>query len=95
MTATLNSADPKSSLARWWSQLVVSLAILAIGGFVFWKRPHELVARVLMLFCTTIAVQLWCDAYNFQFSLLPWRRVVRDPDGCITALRIRIQDSGY
>jgi two-component sensor histidine kinase len=26
-----------------------------------------------MLFCTTIAVQLWCDAYNFQFSLLPWR----------------------
>ncbi len=60
-------------LARWWPQLVVSFAVLFIGGVVFSKRPDELAARLMMLFCTTLAVQLWCDAYNFQFALLPWR----------------------
>ncbi len=64
-------------LARWWPQLVVSLAVLFIGSFVFWRRHDELAARVLMVFCTTLAVQLWCDAYNFQFSLLPWRWAFR------------------
>jgi two-component sensor histidine kinase len=60
-------------LKRWWSQLIVSLATLIIGTFVFWKRPQEMAARALMLFCVTLAVQLWCDGYNFQFAVLPWR----------------------
>jgi two-component sensor histidine kinase len=59
-------------LARWWAQLLASVALLAMGGFVLWKRPRELQARLLMLFCLTVAVQLWSDAYNFQFALLPW-----------------------
>jgi two-component sensor histidine kinase len=59
-------------LERWWAQLLASVALLAMGGFVLWKRPRELQARLLMLFCLTVAVQLWTDAYNFQFALLPW-----------------------
>jgi hypothetical protein len=64
----------RATLGRWWAQLAVSLALLVVGSFVFWKRPYEAAARVLMLFCITVAVQLWCDGYNFQFSVLPWQK---------------------
>ena len=60
-------------LSRWGLQLLVALALLAIGAFVFWQRPQELAARLLMLFCITIALQFWGDAYNFQYATLPWR----------------------
>ena len=59
-------------LERWWAQLLASVALLAMGGFVLWRRPRESQARLLMLFCLTVATQLWTDAYNFQFALLPW-----------------------
>ncbi len=63
----------RAVVARWAMQLLVSLACLAIGAFVFVKRPRELAARVLMLFCVALTLQYWGDAYNFQFAALPWR----------------------
>lgn len=75
LSIRLASIPLQALLARWWAQLAVSLALLVAGSFVFWKRPYEPAARVLMLFCVTVAVQLWCDAYNFQFSTLPWQKV--------------------
>ena len=60
-------------VAGWALQFLVSLACLTIGAFVFVKRPRELAARVLMLFCTLLTLQYWGDAYNFQFPTLPWR----------------------
>ncbi len=63
----------RAILVRWAPQLVVALALLLIGAFVFWKRPQELMARLLMLFCVAVALQYWGDAYNFQYSTLPWR----------------------
>lgn len=63
----------RAILARWAPQLMVSLALLVIGSVVFWRRPQELAARLLMLFCISIAVHLWGDAYNFQYAVLPWR----------------------
>jgi len=26
-----------------------------------------------MLFCVSVTLQYWGDAYNFQFTTLPWR----------------------
>jgi len=63
----------RTVVARWAVQLLVSLACLTIGAFVFIKRPRELAARVLMLFCVLLTLQYWGDAYNFQFPALPWR----------------------
>jgi signal transduction histidine kinase/CheY-like chemotaxis protein len=60
-------------LARWWPHLLASLSLVLIGSFVFWKRPHEPAARLLMLFCLSTAAQLWGDAYNFQYAILPRR----------------------
>jgi two-component sensor histidine kinase len=62
----------RAILARWGTQLLVSLALLILGAYVLRKRPAELAARLLMLFCVAVAVQLWCDAYNFQFGVVPW-----------------------
>ena len=59
-------------LVRWAPQLAASLALLTIGSYVFWKRPHEPGARTMMLFCVSGAVQLAGDAYNFQYAILPW-----------------------
>ncbi len=63
----------RAVLARWAPQLAVALIFWVIGVYVFWKRPHELTARLLMLFCVTTALQYWVDAYNFQYATLPWR----------------------
>ncbi len=60
-------------LARWTPQLLASLFLVIVGSFVFWRRPHELAARLLMLFCVMTALHLWGDAYNFQYAILPWR----------------------
>jgi signal transduction histidine kinase len=61
-------------VSRWGLQLIVSLVLIAIGSVVFWVRPDEIAARLLMLFCATIAVQLWVDTYNIQYVTLsrPW-----------------------
>ena len=63
----------RAILVRWTSQLLVALAFFSIGIFVFWKRPQELAARLFMLFCVTVSLQYWGDAYNFQYATLPWR----------------------
>ncbi len=63
----------RTIVASWSLQLLMSLACLAIGAFVFIKRPRELAARVLMLFCVALTLQYWGDAYNFQLPTLPWR----------------------
>jgi two-component sensor histidine kinase len=63
----------RAVVARWAVQLFVSLACFIIGTFVFVKRPRELAARLLMLFCVSVTLQYWGDAYNFQFATLPWR----------------------
>jgi GAF domain-containing protein len=62
-------------LQRWAPQFLTSLAILAVGSFVFWKRPQDPGSRLLMLFCMTTGIHYWIDAYNVQFTLLPgtWR----------------------
>ena len=58
-------------LQRWAPQLLTCLAVLAVGSFVFWKRPQELGSRLLMLFCMSTGVHYGVDAYNVQFSLVP------------------------
>jgi two-component sensor histidine kinase len=63
----------RAILHHWGLQLLVALAFFAIGTFVFWKRPREPAARVLMLFCIAITLQYWGDAHNFQYTILPWR----------------------
>jgi len=73
LSVRLSPVPFRAILLRWTSQLMVVLALLAVGSFVFWRRPHELGARLLMLFCMALALHLWGDAYNFQFSVLPWR----------------------
>ncbi|MBU1750234.1 MAG: GAF domain-containing protein [Chloroflexi bacterium] len=60
-------------LMRWMPQLIVALSFFAIGTFVFWKRPHELTARLLMLICVTTMLQHLGDGFNFQYAILPWR----------------------
>jgi signal transduction histidine kinase len=72
---SLAPVPTRAIVDRWWQQLLVSLGLLIIGGFVFWKRPSDQAARLLMLFCTMIAVQTWGDAYNFQYAILGWRPV--------------------
>jgi two-component sensor histidine kinase len=65
---------PFSAVLRRWSvQLWIALACFAIGTFVFWRRPDEHLVRLLMLFCVTLALQYWGDAYNFQYTTIPWR----------------------
>jgi signal transduction histidine kinase len=66
----------RSIVDRWGAQLLASLALLIVGGYVFWKRPDELEAGVLMLLCTVMAVQTWGDAYNFQYAILTDRRIL-------------------
>ncbi len=63
----------RAIMVRWAPQLFVAMILLLIGTFVFWKRSQELAARVLMLFCIAGALQFWGDAYNFQYSTIPWR----------------------
>ena len=60
----------RAVLNRWWGQLAASLALVIIGSYVFWKRPDDMAARLLMLFCNSIAVHIWGDAYNFQYAIL-------------------------
>jgi tRNA A-37 threonylcarbamoyl transferase component Bud32 len=60
-------------MKRWLPQLIIFLAILATSLFVFWKRPRELTAQLLLFFCVAIALQTWGDGYNFQYAILPWR----------------------
>ncbi len=60
-------------LLRWAPQLIVALVYFCAGAFVFATRPHEMAARVMMLICLSVALQLWGDAYNFQYATLAWR----------------------
>lgn len=63
----------RAVLRRWSLQLAVALAFFLIGMFVTWKRPQDLAARLLMLFCVAMAMQFVGDAYNLQVATLPWR----------------------
>jgi two-component sensor histidine kinase len=63
----------RAVLTRWAPQLLGAAASFLIGTLVFWKRPRDPAARLLMLFCVALALQYWGDAYNLQFSALPWR----------------------
>ena len=69
----LASVPFRAIMARWALQLLGAAASFLIGTLVFWKRPRDLAARLLMLFCVALALQYWGDAYNLQFSALPWR----------------------
>jgi len=60
-------------LARWTPQLLASLFLMLVGSYVFWRRPQELAARLLMLCCVTAAIQTVGDGYNVQYALLPRR----------------------
>jgi signal transduction histidine kinase/GAF domain-containing protein len=60
-------------LRNWIPQMIGALAFFAVGTYVFWKKPDELAARLLMLFCLAVAMQFWGDAYNFQYAIIPHR----------------------
>ncbi len=62
-----------SILSHWALQLIGGLIFLSLGALIFWKRPQDRAAQVLMLFCILMALQYWGDAYNLQFAALPWR----------------------
>ncbi|MBN1147501.1 MAG: response regulator [Anaerolineales bacterium] len=62
-------------IARWWLQLLSSAGLLLISGYVFSKRPDEPAARLMVLFCTLVAIQTWADAYNFQYAILTRRPI--------------------
>jgi len=57
--------------SHWASQSLGSIAFLVIGAYVFLLRPRELEARLFMLFFLAVALQMWGDAYNIQFSTIP------------------------
>ena len=63
----------ETMLMTWAPQLVVAVAFFSVGTFVFWRRPRELPARLLMLFGVSVALQYWGDAYNFQYSTIALR----------------------
>ncbi len=69
----LSPVPLRAILVRWGPQLLVALAFLIIGSVVFWLRPYEPAARLLMLVCVTTMLQHFGDGYNFQFAVLPWR----------------------
>jgi signal transduction histidine kinase len=58
-----------SILDRWLLQALIMLGLILVGAYVFWKRSDEVAARLLMLFCISVAVQCWGDAYNFQYAI--------------------------
>jgi signal transduction histidine kinase len=62
-------------LRNWLPQMTSALAFFTVGTFVFWKRPDERAARLMMFFCMAVALQFWGDAYNFQYAIVPhgWR----------------------
>jgi signal transduction histidine kinase len=60
-------------LLNWVPQLIGGIAYFFVGSFCFWKRPNELAARLLMLFCVAVALQFWGDAFNFQYATIPHR----------------------
>lgn len=62
----------QSLLMRWGPQLLVALAQMAVGSYVFWRRSNEPAARALMLFTMTLALHIWGDGHNLQFAALPW-----------------------
>ena len=39
---------------RWFAQLLTAQLFFIVGTFVFWKKPDELAARLLMLFCLAV-----------------------------------------
>jgi signal transduction histidine kinase len=69
----LSPVPLRAILERWGAQLATSIALVLVGSYVFWKRPDDDAARLFMLFCTTIAVQMWGDSYNFQYATLTQR----------------------
>jgi signal transduction histidine kinase len=63
----------RSIVSHWALQLIGGLVFLFLGALLFWKRPRDRAARLLMLFCIVMALQYWGDAYNIQYATLPWR----------------------
>jgi signal transduction histidine kinase len=59
-----------SIISRWWRQLLIPFSLILVGAYVFWKRSDEAAARLLMLFCVSVAAQCWGDAYNIQYAIL-------------------------
>jgi membrane-associated phospholipid phosphatase len=60
-----------SVLRRWSLQLLVALALMIVGPFVFIKRPGDLPARLFALYVYAVGLQLIGDTYNFQFAAIP------------------------
>ena len=55
---------------HWAPQFIVVAIYLAVGSYVFYRRPWESTARLVMLFCIMAALQHTGDAYNFQYTTL-------------------------
>jgi two-component sensor histidine kinase len=68
----LSPVPLEAILTRWTLQLLGAVASFLVGTLVFWRRPQDPAARLLMLFCIAVALQYWGDAYNLQFSALLW-----------------------
>jgi two-component sensor histidine kinase len=63
----------RSVLSHWLIQLISSFAFLFLGVIVFWYKPDLIASRAFMLFCVSLAMQYWGNAFNLQFSALPLR----------------------
>ncbi len=75
LVVTLKPVSWRDILNRWSAQLAVATTLFALGTFVFVRRPDEMAARLVMLFCVATALQYWGDAYNIQFAIVPRRKV--------------------
>ena len=60
-------------VVRWALQLVAIAGFLFIGTLILFRRSLEPAPPHLMIVCMVAVLQLWGDAYNIQYAVLPFR----------------------
>nr|MCU0497303.1 hypothetical protein [Anaerolineae bacterium] len=69
----LDSAWLTEKFQHQYPNIIVLILFGAVGTFVFWKRPRDSAARLMMLFCMFAALSLYIDLFNFQIVALVYR----------------------
>lgn len=69
----LESALLHEKFQYQYPNIIVLILFAGVGTFVFWKRPRDSAARLMMLFCMFAALSLYIDLFNFQIVALVYR----------------------